>query len=807
MLSDLRYAFRQLARAPGFSAVVMITLAICIGANSAIFSLIDAILLKPYPWPDSDRLVYVYNSYPLIGLENAGTAIPDYLDRSKGVAAFADSALYHRANFNLAASGDQPERIVGIYATASLFSTLQTAPAIGRVFTEEDAQPGHSAVVVISDALWKNRFARDKAIVGKTIRLDAAPVTVIGVMPDGFYFPQPRVQAWVPFPFTAAQRSDSERGTEFSTMIARLKPGASPATIRRDLDTIQTRNAERVSNMRQFWKTSGFGGRTVGFLEQNVGDVRGMLWLVQAGAAVALLIGCANIGGLLLARAVARERELAIRSALGAGRRQLIRLLLTESLLLFMLGGALGLVVALWGVSALASAGLSALPRAESVDLDFGVFAFTVLCSAITGLVFGALPAFAASRADPSSALCGAGTRTTSTRRTQRLRASLVVVEIALAIMLLSTAALLVKSFARLQQQSPGFSPEGVITASLDLPTLKYDRPEKQVAFHDTVIANVKSIPGVTAVGMTTMLPFSGNYRGGTYSSPDIIVSPGTPEPHAQILEVDTGYLRAIGLTLLQGRWFVDSDREGATSVCVVDRILVDRYWPGQNGIGKRIGFNDKLWQIVGVVSSVKVRNLEQSLEKESIYFPYAQSPDTSVTLVVRSSLALAPLAIPVREAVLRADSEQPIFDVQSMMQRMDEAAQPRRVPMLLLSLFSGVALFLAALGIYGVLAFSVARRTSEFGIRVALGATRRNIAGIVLQQGVWLIVIGFSSGLAGYLALSRIITKLVYGIDAADPATLIVAPAILGLCALLACVLPIRRATRIDPMVAMRTE
>lgn len=476
MLPDLKFAVRQLGKAPGFAAIAILTLALCIGANSAIFSVVHAILLKPYPWPNSDRLVYVYNTYPLMGLPNAGTSIPDYLDRRADVSGFADSAMYYNASYNLGGASE-PERVIGMCVTPSLFSTLQTGAALGRVFTEEEGKPGGPHLVVLSYALWKNRFGGDPGIIGTDIRLASTPVTVIGVMPEHFYYPNPRVQVWVPFWFTAKQRSDDERGNEYSTMIARLKPGVTLAEVQRDLDLIQARNAQRLPGEAPFWKTSGFGGRAKGFLEQNVANIRGMLWLVQAGVAAALLIGCANVASLLLARAVARERELAIRAALGAGRGRLVRLLLTESLVLFLAGGALGLLVALWGVSALTSVGLSTLPRAFSVALDPTVFAFTLLCALGTGLLFGALPAWSASRSDAGAALKEAGTRTTAGRRTQGLRAALVVIEIALAVMLLSTAGLLVKSFARLQEENPGFTPAASSPPSCNCPSSNTREP------------------------------------------------------------------------------------------------------------------------------------------------------------------------------------------------------------------------------------------------------------------------------------------------------------------------------------------
>jgi putative ABC transport system permease protein len=807
MINDLRYALRSLSKTPGFAVIAVLTLALCIGANSAIFSVVHAILLKPYPWAESEQLVYVYNTYPSMGLVNAGSSIPDYLDRRAGVSGFSDSAMFHNVSFNLATESE-PERITGLRTTPSLFSTLQAKPVLGRTFTDAEAQPGADHVIVLSHALWKNRFGGNPNLIGQTVRLNTETFTVVGVMPPEFYFPSPRIQAWVPFAFTPEEKSDKERGNEYSSVIARLKPGATAASVQRDLDVIQTRNAERLPEEAPFWKNAGFGGRTDGFLEQNVANIRGMLWLVQAGVAAALLIGCANVASLLLARAVARERELAIRAALGAGRSRLMRLLLTESLLLFLVGGALGLLVAWWGVDALGSLGLSTLPRAYAVKLDLSVFLFTLLCALLTGVGFGALPAWSASRSDAAAALKEAGARGSAGRRTTLLRGGLVVGEIALAVMLLSTAGLLVRSFERLQRENPGFAPGGVITATLDLPPAKYDKPEKIVAFHDTIVAALHALPGVTEVGVTSVLPFSGNNSQGSYSSPDIVVPAGAPGPHGQVRDADPGYLRAMGLTLLNGRWFTDADSRGTQKVCVVDRVLVDRYWPGQDALGKRINRNDgDPWTIIGVVASIKNANLEENVSKETIYFPFAQSTTMRLYLVVKVDRDATALATSVRAAVRSADPEQPVFDVKTMTTRMDEVAQSRRTPMLLLALFSVVSLLLAILGVYGVLAFSVAQRTSEFGVRIALGATGRDIAALVLRQGFRLVAIGIVAGLAGYLALSRIIGQLLFGIAATDPLTLSLAPLILAIAAIAACLVPVRRAVRVNPLVALRAE
>jgi predicted permease len=808
-MNDIHYSLRTLANSKAFTAIAMMTLALCIGANSAIFSVVHAILLKPYPWPDSERLVAVYNSYPLMGLPNAGTSIPDYLDRKNGVAGFADAAMFTNPNFNLSGDGE-PEQVIGQRATPSLFTTLQTQAYLGRVFSEADAEPDNDKVVVLSHALWKNRFGSNRTLIGQTIRLNTIPYTVIGVMPESFYFPTPTTQIWVPFAFTAEQKSDNERGNEFSGMIARLKPGANLESVQRDLDTIQVRNAERIPEAREFWKTSGFGGRVNGFLDQNVSNIRGMLWLVQAGVFAALLIGCANIASLLLARAVGRDRELAIRSALGAGRARLMRLLLAESVLLFAGGGILGVLVAWWGVGALGQLGLSTLPRGFSVELDLTVVAVTLLCALTTGVVFGALPAWSAAREDTATTLKEVGGRGSSGgRRTQSLRSALVVTEIGLAVMLLSTASLLVRSFEALQRENPGFSPNGIVTVQLSLPPARYDVPEKRLAFTDAVLSRVRAFPGVTSAGVTDLIPFAGRNGSGSYSSPDIIVPAGAPQPHARQRVVDPGYFKTLGMTLLQGRLFDRTDVMTSQRVVVVDRLLTDKYWPGKDPLGKRIVYDDreKPWTIVGVIAPIKFQSLDEDVTKEAIYYPYAQRPRPNIIIAAKVEGDALRLAPALREAVKAADPDQPVFDIKTMQQRIDTVSLSRRAPMILISLFSAVALLLAVLGVYGVLAFAVAQRTSEFGVRMALGASPRSIAKLVLRQGGTLVAIGVVAGLGAFLAFSHIVGKLLFGVAATDPLSLSVAPVLIAIAAVLAGLAPVRRATSVSPLEALRVE
>ncbi|MBX7186483.1 MAG: ABC transporter permease [Vicinamibacteria bacterium] len=808
-MNDIRYSLRSLGRSKAFTAIAMLTLALCIGANSAIFSVVNAILLKPYPWPDSERLVFVYNTYPLMNLPNAGTSIPDYLDRKTGVAGFEDAAMYTNQAMNLASDGE-PERIAGLRATPSLFSTLQSQARLGRVFGEAEAEPGNEKVVVLSHALWRDRFGADPAMVGKTIRLNSMPYQVIGVMPEDFYFPTPTVQAWVPFAFTADQRSDNERGNEFSTMVARLKPGASAAAIQRDLDLIQARNAERIAASRDFWKTSGFGGRMNGFLEQNVSNIRGMLWLIQAGVAAALLIGCANIASLLLARAMEREKELAIRSAMGAGRGRLMRLLIAESVLLFSGGGVLGVFFAWWCVRALDRLGLSNLPRGFAVELDLTVVAFTLACALGTGFLFGLLPAWSASRRDAAATLKEAGGRSGSGgRHTQMLRSGLVVSEVALAVLLLSTAGLLVRSFEALQRQNPGFEPGGLVTARVSLPANKYDTPEKRIAFTSALLERVRALPGVKSAGITTNLPFAGGNSSASYSSPDIVVPPGAPAPHARYRVVGSGYFETVGMKPLLGRLFNENDVLISQRVAIVDKLLADKYWPGQDPLGKRIVRDDpaKPFLVVGVVPPIKFQGLDEDVTKESIYYPFDQASNTNVFLAARASGDPLKIAPSLREAVRAVDPDQPVSDIKTMAERMDAASLSRRAPMILLGLFSGVALLLAVLGVYGVLAFAVTQRTPEFGVRMALGASRRSIAELVLRQGARLVAVGLTAGLALYLACSQLVGKLLYGIAATDLLSLSLAPIAIAIAALAACIVPVRRATGVSPLEALRVE
>lgn len=812
MINDFRLAIRGLFKTPGFTTVAVATLAICIGANSAIFSVVNAVLLRPLPYPDSERLVVVNNTYPGNGLDRAGVSIPDYLDRMERAPSIEDGALYTWDSYNLSQEG-RPSRFLGIRATPSLFSTLQVTPAMGRAFTAEEAQPGQDKVVVISHGLWQDSLGGDEEVLGSSIRLNGEPYTVIGVMADSFSFPQTSVKAWLPFAFTPEQKTIAERGNEFSDMIARLRPGATPEMLSAECSAIVEQNLEAHPEFRSWVEASGFTGVAQSLLEENTAGVRSMLWLLQAGVLAALLIGCANVANLLLTRSLAREREFAIRAALGASRWTLIRQLLAESLVLFMVGGTLGALVAMWGIAGMEAMNFTDLPRGETIGLDKTVFGFTLACAGLTGMVFGLIPSLQASRPTAQEALQSGGARTTSNRRQRLLRNALVVTEVALSLMLLTTAALLTRSFQRLESQSPGFDPHSVLTARLSLPEYAYNDDQRLLNFVDQLESELGALPGVEAVGLSSLTPFGYGNSQGTYRIAGYEIPEGRAAPHAQLRTATPGFFEALKIPLVKGRYFNERDHGEAERVVLVDQVLVDRYFPDQDPIGQQIyrGSDEptpeNVLTIVGVVNAVKFSGLDDQVRKETIYYPYAQRPITGLTLNLRTTLPPSSLIWSVRQTVLGIDSDLPVYQFRTLEERIDSSLQRQRTPMVLLSLFGGMALLLAALGVYGALAFSVGQRTQEMGIRMALGAATTDVLRLIMKQGLWLVTGGALIGFLGYLAVGRLLESLLFEIGPVDPVSFLGAFIILLSVASLACYLPARRATRIDPVVALRNE
>lgn len=811
--SDLRYTARALIARPGFALAAVLTLTLGIGANTAIFSVLHGLLLRPLPYPDGERLVQVYNSYPNMGLADAGSSIPDYLDRREQASGLADLALYTGQAFNLADDGAAPERLNGLRATPSLFSTLQVPAALGRVFDEQHAVPGSDRVAVLSHALWSNRFNADPAIVGRDIRLSGEPFRVIGVMPEGFGFPNRATQLWVPFAFTDAQRGDTERGNEYSASVGRLRPGASVEALNSEFDAIVARTAERAAALggpaaayADFLRGGNFSGRAQPLRDYQVGANRQSMLLLQGAVLLVLLIAVANVANLMLTRLSARQKELSVRNALGASRLRIAGGVLVESLLLALAGGIGGVLVAQGAVALLAD-----MVRSEGGDylpqLDLQVLGFALALALATGLLTALVPVLALVRTNISEVLKEGGRLSAGGRGAAWSRNALVVGQIAMATVLLVGAGLLLTSFRSLQQQSPGFRSAQLTTAMIALPASKYPDVASRARFYQEVLAGLRALPGVEQAGYVSSLPFSGNNASASYYIDGQQLAAGQASPHAMQRYVDEQYFDALGITVLKGRGFEAQDSAEAPPVVVIDELLARKHFQGRDPIGERINRGDGTpWAtIVGVVATVRHNDLASEVQKETLYEPYRQQNVPYGTLVVHSRLPTAELAAAMRAAVIAVDPEQPLFDVKPLDERIAGSIGPRRQVMRLVAAFAGVALLLSAIGIYGVLAFIVSQRTGELGVRMAIGAGARQVLQLVLGQGARLTALGLVLGIAGALLAAQAASAMLFGVQPFALAVYVPVIVFLAATAMFACWLPARRAARIDPLVALR--
>ena len=815
-LSSLRQSLRSLAANRAFSLAAIATLALGIGANAAIFSVVNGLMLKPLPYPDGERLVEVYNSYPQSGLEHAGSSIPDYLDR-KQAPGLEDLALYTSGSVNIADESG-PARLVAARATPSLFTTLRVQPALGRPFTEDEAQLGADKVVILSHSTWQTHYAGDPAIVGREVRLNDEPWRVIGVMPEGFAFPDRETAMWTPFAFTAEQRSDDERGNEYSSSIGRLKPGASVAELNAQFAAIIAANAERLATSddgaetADFYRGGGFAGHAKSLREQWVGQMRPVLMLLQSVVGVVLLIACANVANLFLTRLSARRRELSVRAALGADRWRLARQLLAEALLLALAGGFAGVLLAYMSQGFLHVLGLDRTLLGDRIGIDATVLAFTFGVALLTGLLFGTVPALGQDGMRASEVLRESG-RGGGSRVGQRVRSVLVVVQIGLAVCLLVGAGLLLRSFDRVQKQNPGFDRKGVVTVQLALPTSRYADSAAQTGFYDRVGEELRAIPGVREVGFISNLPFSNISGTASYEIVGRETPPGSSSPHGYRHVADAGYFKTMGIPLLRGRLFDQRDRADSTPVVVIDQYLADKHFPAGDALGQRLelpgvaGAEDVYAEIVGIVGTVKRGQLSEEVKKETYFLPLAQYGSPIAMVVLKTDLDAAAALAPLRDAVARVDPQQPVFDLKSLDARITLSLEGRMAPLVLLVIFAGVALLLAAVGIYGVLAFAVQQRTGEIGVRLAIGASPRDVQRLVLRQGMTLAGIGLAGGAIAALFGGRLLESHLFGVDSNDPLTLLLVLATLGGAAMLACYMPARRATRVPPMTALRSE
>jgi predicted permease len=823
-LRELRRSARTLLARPGFTAAVVLMLALGVGANTAVFSAIEGLLLRPLPYPDSGRLVAIYNTYPKMGVEDAGTTVADYLDRREQADALADSAMYYPYSFDLADQGT-PQRITGVVATPSLFTTLGVEPELGRAFRAEDAEPDGDRsvmwvpaqpVVLLSDALWRNSFAADPDVVGRELRLSGRSYRVIGVMPRGFVFPQRDVALWLPFAFSDRQKSDAMRGFEFGHSIGRLKPGATLAQLDAQFDVIAARHLARAAGAgaaegADFWSraaSSGFTARARGLHARLLGDVGARLWLLQAAVALVLAIACANVANLMLIRLAARGRELAVRAALGASRRRIALQLVAESLLLVTAGGVLGIAVGYASIELIRLLGLDGAAQGFNIGLNLRVLGFAVAAVAITGFVCGLVPILSLRHGSSGEGLKEGGRGSVGGRSARTTRNALVVLQLGLAVALLVGGGLLAHSFWQMQRQDPGFATDGLTSVNLNLSRDRYREPAQTRRFQDELLAAVRALPGVESAGLISGLPFSDDND----SMPYFVEGRDQDEAASAYLQsVDEGLFATMGIALLQGRDFLSSDDENAAPVAIVDEELARKEFGARSPLGQRIGtrgVNGVDWRtIVGVVASVKRHRLTETSGRATYYQPNRQSTTRIFRLAIRSTLGADALAGPLRAAIAKLDPEQPIWDVLSMHERIDRSLAEQRTPMLLVVLFAAVALLLSCVGIHGVLAFAVAQRTGEIGVRMSLGASPGTILRMVLNEGCRLAAIGVLVGVPLALALGLQLRAQLFGVELLDPLTLGLVAAIVASVALLASLSPALRAAKASPMEALRYE
>lgn len=801
LLQDLRYAVRMLRKKPSFTVIVVLALAIGIGANTAIFSVVNAILLRPLPYKNADRISMIWMDNPKLGVSQDWHSYPNYIDYKEQNQSYEDMAAFNDRSFNLTGTGD-PVRVVGVWTSASLFSVLGVEPALGYTFTEAEEEPGKDLVVVLSNGLWQRRFGGDPGIVGQSISMNGVNRTVLGVMPASFTFPEKKTELWIPLALSP-QRRQARNAISYKA-VGRLKPGVTIEQARADMGAIAKRLDDQYSQ-------SGYGINLMPLHDQETRTVKPALLVLLAAVAFVLLIACANVANLLLARAALREREVAIRVALGAGRSRIIRQVLTESALLSLAGGAAGLLLAVWGLKVLVALSPADIPRLDQTGIDGRVLAFTLAVSLVTGLIFGLAPALQSAKSDPNESLKEGARGSTGGVGGRRVRNLLVVSEIALSLILLIGAGLLIKSFVRLQQFEFGFNPDNLLTIRVQLPGSKYRDGKQVVGFYQQLLDRMETVPGVRSVGAISSVFLTDTPNSTNFSIEGRPVPVGAESIEVPLDSISPSYFKVMGIPLLRGREFDNRDVEGATPVVIINDTFARRFFPGEDPVGKRFVYGSpdprNPWiTIVGVAGDMRRTGFDKAVRPET-FLPEAQNPDNALTIVARTATDPASFAGALRNEVWSIDKDQSVYDIKTMHQTLSEMMSQRRFNMLLLGLFAAVALTLAALGIYGVISYSVTQRSHEIGIRIALGAQSRDILRLVVGQGMVLAGIGVSIGLIAAFALTQLMSSLLFGVSAADPVTFVLISLLLTGVALAACLVPARRATKVDPMVALRYE
>ncbi len=797
LFRDIRYGLRGLWKRPGFTAIALVALALGIGANTAIFSLVNAVVLRPLPYPEPDRLVWVWGNFP--GGNRASVSPPDYLDfrsQNKTFEQFA-ATMSLPAPATLTGSGE-PERLNASVVSGNYFQTLGVTPLLGRGFSLDNEKSGNDQVTILSHELWQKRFGGNAGIINQRINLDSKSFEVIGVMPKDLTFPQ-TADLWVPLNFDRAEEM-KVRAAHFLRPLGRLKPGVTVAQAQADTDAIAAQLAEQYPTSNKGWSL-----RLEPLRERLIGNSKTSLYILFGAVGFVLLIACANVANLLLVRATARQKEVALRTALGASRFRIVRQLITESLLLALIGGVLGALLAAWGIDLLVTLTRDSVPPTAIVKMDATVLGFTFLTSLITGLLFGVVPAFRTAKLNLSDALKEGAKNSEATFR-NRTRSLLVVFESALAVVLLVGAGLLIRSLIVLQNTNPGFDASNVLTMRVDLPGGKYDTPEKASSFYQQLEQRLSALPGVESAGFITELPLSGQpndtpftVEGRTGVSPD-------QKFGADFRRINQNYFQTMRIPLLRGRNFTAQEVRDNAKLVVVSESLVNTAFPNEEALGKRLVTNlsDKPFEIIGIVGDIRHRSLEFQ-PYAAMYLPTVLSGRMNIALRTQGDpLSLVPA---VRKEVAAIDKEQPVAVIRTMDEWVNRSTATPRYRTTLLGLFAALAMILAATGIYGVMSYSVAQRTHEIGIRMALGARHGDVLRLVVSQGMLLVVVGLGIGVAAALALTRLMQSLLFGVTAKDPITFVAVAGLLAVVALIACYIPARRATKVDPLTALRYE
>lgn len=816
LVQDIRYSLRSLSKTPAFTAVAVFVLALAIGANTAIFTVVNAVLIRPLPYPNSDRLVMLWETNPRfqIGVDTLPVTPGTFMDWREQSNVFEYVSALGVGRFNLSGSGE-PERISGASVSPNFFSLMGIEPRLGRAFLDDEEKPGANKVVVISYALWQRRFSGAEDIVGKPMTLDGESYTVIGVAPEGFQFPRARelpyfvgvsspTELWRPMTLTDDFISRKRANHQLS-VIAKLKPGVTREQAQAEMNAISARLEQAYS------ENQGIGAKVVPLGEQVVGNSRVALLVLMGAVALVLLIACANVGNLLLTRSSARRKEIAIRTALGASRSRIVRQLLIEALLLSLASAIAGTLLSFWGVKAMLSLSRETLPRVSEVSIDIRVLGFTVAIALLTSLLFGLTPALQASKINLTEALKDGSRGLSGGRGRSRVRSVLVIAEVALSLVLLIGAGLMIKSLAHLLKVDPGFKPDRTLTMNIALLGSKYPNVNQQIALFEDVTNRVEALPGVESAGLISSAPLSGGVYAGGFSIEGREPASANEDLSADRRMISPEYFKALGIPIINGRHFTDRDNQASTGVAIVSDTWARQFVPKDDPIGKRIklGGRDSTrpWlSIVGIAGDVRDTALE-SEARPCVYVPYPQFPALSMSLIARTSVDSKALIPAIRDEVWAVDRDQPVTDIKTMDQYVSDSVSPRRANALLLGIFAALALVLAAVGMYGVMSYGVTQRVHEIGIRMALGAQKSDVIELIVGNGMTLVLAGVMIGLAGALALSRVLSSLLYGVSATDPMTFAGVSLVLIAVALLASYIPARRAAKVDPMIALRCE